>query len=564
MSTPSEIRAAPRRPSRNAIYTFIGCFLALALGAAAGSLQRKVPATRTTLASPSTPQPVPSREGPLPAAETQLDPSFAEEIRTASGAKRWLLLLSAAEQATAADMPAMIRSVGTDAAAVRMLAARWAELDPKHMFSYLYGDSFTPDDAPGALPNRWVLTEVLLTEWTKRDLAGAIKALNDAPAFPSRESFRMQIANQAIKTDVEKGLQMMSEWGIRNYIPDLKGVSDWAAREPQRAAESVLKYTSDYAGQEALRMVGRAWGNSDPEGGLRFAATLEPGARATLGTELIREWAKKNVKGAADFAASQDDLGFRGALAKGLVETWGQTDPAAALAWSEEHLRGTARDRSDRWIDHRSRTKKSDDRVRTRRRHAARFGAKSRVRLDLRNLVQKRSEGTGRPPSNGSLRCPMRRRAGSLLNACSGTGCGKILRACVNSSTGPHGSLASSSMIQQVARQQAAKNPEEAMRWAAQFPAERATQAREAVLTSWLSIRPEAASDYVRNLPAGTERESAIRTVSQSLMWQSIEQTGAWYRSLPTADRRIAREVFDRSGLNEEKRRQLDAALGGA
>ena len=64
-----------------------------------------------------------------------------------------------------------------------------------------------------------------------------------------------------------------------------------------------------------------------------------------------------------------------------------------------------------------------------------------------------------------------------------------------------------------------------------------------------------------RALPAGSERAAAIETVSQSLVWQSAEQAVQWLRDLPPAERKIAREIFDRTNLAEDRRRLLDKAL---
>jgi hypothetical protein len=102
--------------------------------------------------------------------------------------------------------------------------------------------------------------------------------------------------------------------------------------------ESVLKLGSDYAANEALKQVGKAWGDSDPKGGLRFAANLPPGTRGMLGGEIIKRLGRKDIASAAAFAAEQSDAPFRAALAQGLAGTWGKTDPAAALAWSEQNL----------------------------------------------------------------------------------------------------------------------------------------------------------------------------------------------------------------------------------
>jgi len=126
---------------------------------------------------------------------------------------------------------------------------------------------------------------------------------------------------------------------------------------------------------------------------------------------------------------------------------------------------------------------------------------------------------------------------------------------------GPHGDLASDSMIHQVARNQAARNPEAAMQWAASLPAERAADARNAVFESWVSVRPDGAADYARKLPAGTDRNRAIRTVSQTLIFQAPQQAVEWYRSLPSADQKLVREIFDHTSLTEAQRRQLDDAI---
>jgi hypothetical protein len=127
---------------------------------------------------------------------------------------------------------------------------------------------------------------------------------------------------------------------------------------------------------------------------------------------------------------------------------------------------------------------------------------------------------------------------------------------------GPHGNLASTSMIQQVASNQAARNPEEAMKWAAGLPEGRRDGAKSAVLQSWLSIRPEGAAEYARKLPSGAERDQAIDSVTQNLMYQSAKQLGDWYRSLPSTDQVKARAMIDRSGFHRLKKEEVMKAIG--
>ena len=51
--------------------------------------------------------------------------------------------------------------------------------------------SMLPDGAPGTLPSRYILSDVLFEEWTKSNAKAAIKALTDVPDFSGREQLRM-------------------------------------------------------------------------------------------------------------------------------------------------------------------------------------------------------------------------------------------------------------------------------------------------------------------------------------------------------------------------------------
>ena len=537
--------------NRLALQTLLGCPVALALGASAAFM---LPRSSTQSVAP---QPA-SATAAVNYSEPQIEGPLAEAYRSATGAKRWLLLVSACERATAGEMSTLIRIARDDPAAIRMLAARWAELDPSAMFSSLYADYLLPENTPGALPSRGTLSDVLFEQWAKNDLATAIRALTDAPSFSARDSLRMTLANDAMKADVETGLRAMADWGIRNYSPDMKGVAAWAARDPQRAVETVLKNNSGYATQTALREIGRVWGQSDPAGGLRFAATLDSQQRALLGAEVMRNWAGTDLKAAAAFAAGQPNQ-FRNALAPGLVETWGKSDPAAALAWSQENLQGAARTEAIAGVI-KSAAQKN-------------LTTASQLVSDMEpGAAQKRAcasifetwfaKGKGERDAAfdwlASLPDPAARTA--ALERVQWNWVWNDPAGAREFISGPHGDLASQQMINQIARNQVAKNPEAAMAWASGLGENRVAESRSAVLQSWLQIRPEGAAAYARNLPAGPERESAVRTVTQTLVWQSPEQAGAWIASLSAAEQKTARETLDQARLPDDKRRQIEDA----
>jgi hypothetical protein len=548
---------------RATLYTIAAGLIALGLGAVAGASR----ATSKVLPLPTLPAASPKMVSNATGTRTETHhvlpsarfaPGLAETLEKEAGGKRWLLMLSAAEKASAQEMPELIHAAKDDGAMIRMLAARWAELDPVHMFHWLFTEFNTPADAPGALPSRWTLADVLFEEWTRRDMPGAIKALNDVPNFGGRENLRMTVANRVLKTDPERGLRAMRDWNIRNYIPDMKPIGAWAASDPKHAAEMVLENGRDYAGREALKEVGKVWGRSDPKAAIQFASTItDVSARATLASEAIARWAEKNPVEAAAFAAAQPDAALRGSLAQGLLATWAKSDAPSALAWSEEHLTGAARTEAIAGLIKSAAEKNIES--------AAQLvaglepgAAQSRACASIFEAWFNKGADQRSAAFNWLAELPDPEARSAALERVQWNWMWREPDAVRDFVSGPHGNLASSSMISQVARGQAAKNPESAMEWASNLPDDRRNTARAAVLQQWLQVRPEGALNYVRDLPAGAERDLAIQNAAQNLMYQSPGQVASWMKSLPSADQKTLRDMAARYNLPEDKRRLFD------
>jgi hypothetical protein len=500
------------------------------------------------------------RDRDLISRDGALKSTTEQAIETEVGSKRWLLLASAAEKASPEDLEALIRRVGNDSAIVSMLCAHWASVDPKHMFASLCADFFMPDGASGALANRWALVDGLFEHWMKADATAAIKAVTEAPNFPGRESLRHSVANRLMKFDVERGLQVLKEWNVRNYIPDMSGVPAWAARDPQHAAETVIRLGNDYVALEALKAVGKTWAQRDPEAGLRFAAALEPVSRSAFAIEAMQVWAGKDIPTAAAFTANQSDISFRATLAQGLMKAWAATDPAAALAWSQKNLQGAARTEAIgnliQAAAERSLTVASQL-VADMEPGAAQNRACASIFETW--FARKQEERPAALEWLASLPTAEAQRA--ALERVQWNWMWREPDAVVEFVSGKYGSLATASLIQQVARRQANKNPEAAMSWASQLPAERSADARIAVLETWLSVRPAGASEYVRSLPPGTERTRAVELVSQNLIWQSPERAAEWCRTLPVEEQKAVRDLIARTGLSTDQQSRFEKAL---
>src|SRR3954466_16252998 len=112
--------------NRATLQTIIGCLAGLGLGGfAAWVLPHSATSatSRSTLAAPT----LATDSG------TGIEGPLAVAFRSATGEQRWLLILSAAEHASPAEMSTLIRMVRDEPMAVRLLAERWAERDPAGM-----------------------------------------------------------------------------------------------------------------------------------------------------------------------------------------------------------------------------------------------------------------------------------------------------------------------------------------------------------------------------------------------------------------------------------------------
>ncbi len=522
--------------------------LALAAGVTLGSLRAFSPGEEKGTRSTN------------PVKEPQLaNEALTRAVRTGTGAKRWLLLVAAAEKATASEMPGIIRAAGDDYAAVQMLGAHWAGLDPKHMFASLYAEFLLPDGSPAALPQRSALMEALFEEWSKSDPAGVVKALTEVPNFSARETMRHSVVNRLMFTDVETSLRAMSEWNINNYLPSMKHVAEWAARDLPHASAVAAKYNRGFAAREVLKQIGKAWAASDPEGGLRFAATLDSQSRTMLGAEILTGWAGKDVAAAARFAAGQTDITFRNALAQGLVGAWGKEDPAAALDWSQENLAGKARTEAVGGIV----AAAAEKDLTMAGELVARMDpgtAQNRAAASLFEVWFKKGEDQRGAAIEWLATLPDKEARRAAFDRVQWDWMWKDPQGVRDFITGPHGDLASSDIVNQSTRNLAVKNPEAALEWVAKLPADSKADARAAAVEAWMRFRPEAAADYARKLPAGPERDSVLVTVTRTFAWTAPEQAAAWLQTLPEGERNT---VLENSRFAPEHLSKVEAAMLG-
>lgn len=215
--------------------------------------------------------------------------TLQRDLSMSSGVTRWLYWLDALEKATPQDFPRLVRLAQGNSTALRFVAARWVEVDPKHMFDTIVAASSSNNGFP---VNE--LAQILFEEWPKRDPKAVIAALNSAEQFRGSSGWQMQVAGAIFSNDVELGLRLMNEWHVDHYIPSMKGVSKWAAADPRHAAEVTYDNQIGSASREMMKTIGKEWAQSDPVAALEFANARPGELGSVLASSVLKEWADRD------------------------------------------------------------------------------------------------------------------------------------------------------------------------------------------------------------------------------------------------------------------------------
>ena len=267
--------------------------------------------------------------------DSPLATQLARDLSISSRVTHRIYWLEAVEAASLSDFPRLAALAKGDAAATRLVASRWLQLDLQHCFNTLA----TAQDQR-SLPVE-ELGEALFLEWVRRDPDGAIAALQGTNNLGTRELWRFNVAGYLVEKDPERGLRALSEWGIDNFAPRMVGVAKWAAANPRHAAEVVLAHPAGYTSQLALDTISEEWAKSDPTAAMEFASARPGPLAAALAGTILKNWTGRKSEQAADWLAGAD-VSTRRRLSPAFVEAWAEKDPNNALAWCEANLTGSS------------------------------------------------------------------------------------------------------------------------------------------------------------------------------------------------------------------------------
>jgi hypothetical protein len=489
--------------------------------------------------------------------ESPLATQLEKNLALSTSVTRWLYWLEALEKAAPSDFPRLARLAQGNPSAVRLVATRWAEVAPRHMFNTLVAASKETKSQP-----LWELTHPLFDIWPRNDPEAAIAALNEPGDFGMRGSWRMDVATTILRTDVEQGLRLMANWHIENYDPGMGAIAKWAAADPRHAAEFTLQNSLGYVAQRAADTIGQEWAKSDPAGAMAFATANPGGLGTVLGAAALKQWAEGNLTDAAQWLADADAQ-TRNRLSPAFVEAWAQKDAGSALSWCDENLSGSSLVQAVGGV-----LKGAADKDVARAAALVTGMDPSPARAEAAFAVARKwfpemSSGEAAKPEAiawlGGLDADSIRRVFEEGVVQWGWACSdpKSMAAFLaTASAGEIPASAYSILVRQMVRQ----SPLDTLDWASHLPADCALSAGSDAFAEWCNSQPEAATRWLDALaPTDNRRQPYFQSAIQTMAYhpQATEQ----FAAMPTADRAAARSVIEGMSLPEPRRSDLLNAL---
>ena len=485
--------------------------------------------------------------------ELSLIAQLKRDLANSSGLTRWLHWVAAIEKAPIEQFLALAELAQGDTAALRLIAMRWVELNPKHLLDTLA--------ERGDRSKNWLLSEVLFQEWAKRDPEALIKELGVGSSLGPLRAWRSDAAEQIIRHHPKLGLPLFERWSLGMYTPSMRGVAKWAAEKPREAAEFTMGIRSQYAATAAMEAIGEQWGKVDPRTAISYAEGQENSLGRTLASSILKTWAERDLSAAADWLA-QTDENQRNKLSAQVVEQWAKSDPAAALLWCEKNLAGSSLTKAAAGVLRGAAEKDPQG--------AARLvlamqpsAARSAAAVEVAAKILPRGEGKVESPTPGTI---------DWLHSLDPDATRRVLEQAVrywpNVDVQSMASFLQATLVDQipssvyllVGRNLARTDPEGALEWANQLPEYARLAGGSDAFARWTQSQPENAMRWLNNIPSGDSRRSAyLKTALEYLAYE--HNVAERVSALPLLDRRVALDLAKSLDLPPERRERLLSAL---
>ena len=279
------------------------------------------------------PLPQSSRDG------RSLDTGLSDALATAVPLERRLKLLEVVGRTAPGDLRRLFQDPRATQRDRRMIAQRWAEVDPPGMFGFLKSLRRSQWDRESALLSD--ARNILFQTWVRADPEAALAAARQVERLPSFRGLNWEIGLALLAVDPAKALAVMENaraWD-GSPVPEALWKEDPAAfvRLADQASSQVLHEPRLGA---AFTQAFAAWAKADSASAAQWLKNLPPGHQRALWTKLVGGLAEADPAAAQAWFASLPPSSTREKAGAALVAGWARTDPGAAVAWLQDNLHG--------------------------------------------------------------------------------------------------------------------------------------------------------------------------------------------------------------------------------
>ncbi|MFN0128510.1 MAG: hypothetical protein ACKV19_17695 [Verrucomicrobiales bacterium] len=480
---------------------------------------------------------------PLARSSALIDQTQAN-LSLTDGVTRWLHWMTAVEKAGPADFPGLARLAHGLPGALKMLAARWIDRDPRGMFDACrQGGAGFPSNE---------LAQLLFETWPKNDPDAVLAALQEHRNLSN--GWQLTALNTLFQSRPEQALIAMSQLGIDSYGPNMEGIAGWAAANPRHAAVIALAHPAGYASRLVLETVGKEWAKIDPAAALAFAMEQKTYPADDLANHVLRQWVEKNLDKASEWFAAADERS-KEKLLPAFIEAWGKSDASHALHWCLENTAGSrqadvvqslvkgvlARD-----VAAAASLVAGMDASPSRTKAAAAFAREAVSNGWFPGRIATNAPRSAKPEAVAwlnELDHESRKEVLAQISWSWSEGAPRDFAAFLQSEAGkdapPHVFAAASRALVR-------ENPEEAMAWATQAPEALRAQTLTETFQHWTRSQPEAALTWLHNVPAQDPRRETfyLGAVESLVPHSAFNSPSAAVQEAPDElKRRLAREL---------------------
>ena len=276
--------------------------------------------------------------------------TLTKGIESEAGVESWLRWLAYLENASASDFPRFLENIPENSGALDLLLDRWVEVAPEQCWAYLLNKFQEKEFGANKQDLDQDVSSLLFSKWAARDLEGAIAALDEVSDFPYLYLLQRTLAQNMAGKDTDRAIRYAAERNLFNtpetFYLKSRDLKKWIRQNPSSAANLIFDIESRGSSlQRSLQSFGvkelvEEWSKLNPSGSLRYGLDAESGLGSAFAEAVFAKWSQRDFAAASDWLAREASDAEAEILTSTLIGTWGQSDPEAALEWTQQSLDG--------------------------------------------------------------------------------------------------------------------------------------------------------------------------------------------------------------------------------